>query len=55
MAGGQRLRVTHLSEMFEAIAEANVEIAEGNAARRKAFEAWPRSPGRGASTVPAAR
>ncbi|MGW0667841.1 site-specific integrase [Streptomyces sp. NPDC002746] len=33
-----RLRVTHLSEMFEAIAEANVEIAEGNAARRKAFE-----------------
>ncbi|OLZ62906.1 site-specific integrase [Streptomyces sp. IMTB 2501] len=33
-----RLRVTHLTEMFEAIAEANVEIAEGNAARRKAFE-----------------
>ncbi|WP_121712736.1 site-specific integrase [Streptomyces sp. E5N91] len=33
-----RLRVSHLSEMFEAIAEANVEIAEGNAARRKAFE-----------------
>ncbi|MFI9039453.1 tyrosine recombinase XerC [Streptomyces sp. NPDC053726] len=33
-----RLRVTHLSEMFEAIAEANVEIAEGNAARRKAVE-----------------
>ncbi|WP_159030611.1 MULTISPECIES: hypothetical protein [Streptomyces] len=24
--------------MFEAIAEADVEIAEGNAARRKAFE-----------------
>lgn len=33
-----RLRVTHLSEMFEAIAEVNVEIAEGNAARRKAVE-----------------
>ncbi|WP_235468662.1 site-specific integrase [Streptomyces platensis] len=33
-----RLRVTHLSEMFEGIAEANVEIAEGNAARRKAVE-----------------
>ncbi|MFJ2268609.1 tyrosine recombinase XerC [Streptomyces sp. NPDC087849] len=33
-----RLQVTHLSEMFEAIAEANVEIAEGNAARRKAVE-----------------
>ncbi|MFH8376194.1 tyrosine recombinase XerC [Streptomyces cyaneofuscatus] len=33
-----RLRVTHLSEMFEAIAEANVEIAEGNAARRTAVE-----------------
>jgi hypothetical protein len=33
-----RLRVAHLSELFEAIAEVNVEIAEGNAARRKVFE-----------------
>jgi integrase len=32
-----RLRVAHLSEMFEAIAEANVEIAESNAARRRAI------------------
>ncbi|MFF4725009.1 tyrosine recombinase XerC [Streptomyces mirabilis] len=34
-----RLRVAHPSEMFEAITEANVEIAEGNAARRKAMKA----------------
>ncbi|MBT2451817.1 site-specific integrase [Streptomyces sp. ISL-43] len=33
-----RLRVIHLTEMFDAIAEGNVEIAEGNAARRKAVE-----------------
>ncbi|MCX4778986.1 site-specific integrase [Streptomyces sp. NBC_01264] len=33
-----RLRVIHLTEMFDAIAEANVEIAEGNSARRKAVE-----------------
>ncbi|MFG2863138.1 tyrosine-type recombinase/integrase [Streptomyces sioyaensis] len=32
-----RLRVSHLSEMFEAISEANVDIAEGNAARRRAI------------------
>ncbi|MBC9730446.1 tyrosine recombinase XerC [Streptomyces sp. TRM68367] len=42
-----RLRVTHLSEMFEAIAEANVEIAEGNAARRKAFEDLAQIPWKG--------
>lgn len=42
-----RLRVSHLSEMFEAIAEANVEIAEGNAARRKAFEELARIPWKG--------
>ncbi|MFJ9340229.1 tyrosine recombinase XerC [Streptomyces sp. NPDC101733] len=33
-----RLRVVHLTEMFDAIAEGNVEIAEGNAARRKAVD-----------------
>ena len=33
-----RLRVSHLSEMFEAIAEANVEIVEANAARRQAID-----------------
>ncbi|MFF3273144.1 tyrosine recombinase XerC [Streptomyces chrestomyceticus] len=42
-----RLRVTHLTEMFEAIAEANVEIAEGNAARRKAFEDLAQIPWKG--------
>ncbi|MET9809041.1 site-specific integrase [Streptomyces halstedii] len=42
-----RLRVTHLSEMFEAIAEANVEIAEGNAARRKAVEDLAQIPWKG--------
>jgi len=42
-----RLRVAHLSEMFEAIAEANVEIAEGNAARRKAFEDLAQIPWKG--------
>ncbi|MFJ9868424.1 tyrosine recombinase XerC [Streptomyces sp. NPDC101165] len=42
-----RLRVTHLSEMFEAIAEANVEIAECNAARRKAFEDLAQIPWKG--------
>ncbi|WP_331452720.1 site-specific integrase [Streptomyces sp. SS162] len=42
-----RLRVSHLSEMFEAIAEANVEIAEGNAARRKAFDELSRIPWKG--------
>ncbi|MFV0135321.1 tyrosine recombinase XerC [Streptomyces sp. HMX87] len=42
-----RLRVSHLSEMFEAIAEDNVEIAEGNAARRKAFEELARVPWKG--------
>lgn len=42
-----RLRVIHLSEMFEAIAEANVEIAEGNAARRKAFEDLAQIPWKG--------
>ncbi|MFF4532615.1 tyrosine recombinase XerC [Streptomyces sp. NPDC001407] len=42
-----RLRVTHLSEMFEAIAEANVEIAEGNTARRKAFEDLAQIPWKG--------
>ncbi|MFF5139249.1 hypothetical protein ACFY6U_05785 [Streptomyces sp. NPDC013157] len=39
-----RLRVAHLPEMFEAIAEANVEIAEGNAARHKAFKGLARIP-----------
>ncbi|BDH15752.1 tyrosine-type recombinase/integrase [Streptomyces hygroscopicus] len=33
-----RLRVSHLSEMFEAIAEANVDITEGNATRRRVIE-----------------
>ncbi|MFI1867550.1 tyrosine recombinase XerC [Streptomyces jumonjinensis] len=42
-----RLRVAHLSELFEAIAEANVEIAEGNAARRKAFEDLAQIPWKG--------
>ncbi|MFJ4908818.1 tyrosine recombinase XerC [Streptomyces sp. NPDC093249] len=42
-----RLRVSHLSEMFEAIAEANVEIAEGNLARRKAMEELSRIPWKG--------
>lgn len=42
-----RLRVAHLSEMFGAIAEANVEIAEGNAARRKAFEDLAQIPWKG--------
>ncbi|WP_251069738.1 tyrosine recombinase XerC [Streptomyces sp. ISL-96] len=42
-----RIRVTHLSEMFEAIAEANVEIAEGNAARRKASEDLAQIPWKG--------
>ncbi|MFJ4125196.1 site-specific integrase [[Kitasatospora] papulosa] len=42
-----RLRVTHLSEMFEAIAEANVEIAEGNAARSKAVEDLAQIPWKG--------
>ncbi|NEY34908.1 tyrosine-type recombinase/integrase [Streptomyces sp. PRKS01-65] len=42
-----RLRVTHLSEMFETIAEANVEIAEGNAARRKAIEDLAQIPWKG--------
>ncbi|MEV0277822.1 site-specific integrase [Streptomyces sp. NPDC050610] len=42
-----RLRVAHLSEMFEAIAEANVEIAEGNVARRKAFEDLAQIPWKG--------
>ncbi|MDX3402971.1 site-specific integrase [Streptomyces sp. ME01-18h] len=42
-----RLRVAHLSEMFEAIAEANVESAEGNAARRKAFEDLAQIPWKG--------
>lgn len=50
-----RLRVTHLSQMFEAIAEDNVEIAEGNAARRKAFEDLAQIPGRGATPAPGAR
>ncbi|MFD9814474.1 tyrosine recombinase XerC [Streptomyces sp. NPDC059080] len=42
-----RLRVAHLSEVFEAIAEANVEIAEGNAARRKAIEDLAHVPWKG--------
>lgn len=42
-----RLRVSHLSEMFEAIAEANVEIAEGNAARRKAVDDLAQIPWKG--------
>ena len=42
-----RMRVTHLSQMFEAIAEDNVEIAEGNAARRKAFEDLAQIPWKG--------
>lgn len=42
-----RLRVVHLSELFEAIAEANVEIAEVNAARRKAFEDLGQIPWKG--------
>ncbi|GAB2835572.1 site-specific integrase [Streptomyces daliensis] len=42
-----RLRVTHLSEMFQAMAEANVEIAEGNAARRKATEELAQIPWKG--------
>ncbi|MFI5620754.1 hypothetical protein [Streptomyces sp. NPDC051567] len=42
-----RLRVAHLSELFEVIAEANVEIAEGNAARRKAFEGLAQIPWKG--------
>jgi integrase len=42
-----RLRVTHLTEMFEAIAEANVEIAEANTARRKAIEALSQIPWKG--------
>lgn len=33
--------------MFDAIAEANVEIAEGNAARRKAFEDLAQIPWKG--------
>ncbi|WP_329222079.1 hypothetical protein OG352_33440 [Streptomyces sp. NBC_01485] len=45
--------------MFEttaaAIAEAHVEIAEGDAARRKAIEDLARIPWRAASAVPAAR
>ncbi|MFE3018161.1 tyrosine recombinase XerC [Streptomyces sp. NPDC059256] len=39
--------MVHLSELFEAIAEANVEIAEGNAARRKAFEDLAQIPWKG--------
>src|SRR5262249_7253561 len=42
-----RLRVTHVSEMFETIAEANVEVAEGNAARRKAVEDLAEIPWKG--------
>ncbi|MGI5470250.1 site-specific integrase [Streptomyces sp. CA-132043] len=42
-----RLRVSHLSEMFEAIAEGNVQIAEANAARRKAIEDLNRIPWKG--------
>ncbi|MHB9753207.1 site-specific integrase [Streptomyces sp. BYX5S] len=42
-----RLRVAHLSELFEAIAEDNVEIAEGNTARRKAIEDLARIPWKG--------
>ncbi|MFJ2787499.1 MULTISPECIES: hypothetical protein [unclassified Streptomyces] len=39
--------MAQLSELFEAIAEANVEIAEGNAARRKAFEDLAQIPWKG--------
>ncbi|MBY8866648.1 site-specific integrase [Streptomyces sennicomposti] len=42
-----RLRVSHLSEMFEAIAEANVEIEEANAARRRAIEDLAEIPWKG--------
>ncbi|OEV13145.1 site-specific integrase [Streptomyces nanshensis] len=42
-----RLRVAHLSEMFEAIAQDNVEIAEANAARRKAIEDLAQVPWKG--------
>lgn len=42
-----RLRVTHLSEMFEAMAEDNVEIAGGNAARHKAVEDLAQIPWKG--------
>ncbi|WP_335970936.1 site-specific integrase [Streptomyces sp. CA2R106] len=43
-----RLRVAHLSEMFEAIADANVEIAESNAARHRAINDLARVPWKGA-------
>ncbi|MFC4033695.1 tyrosine recombinase XerC [Streptomyces polygonati] len=42
-----RLRVAHLSDMFEAIAEANVEIAESNAARRRAINELAQVPWKG--------
>ncbi|MCI0383629.1 tyrosine recombinase XerC [Streptomyces sp. CNQ085] len=42
-----RLRVSHLSEMFEAIAETNVEIVEANAARRKAISDLAEIPWKG--------
>ncbi|MFD7482528.1 site-specific integrase [Streptomyces mirabilis] len=42
-----RLRVAHLSEMFEAIAEGNTEIAEANDARRKAIDDLAQIPWKG--------
>ncbi|MFI2187583.1 tyrosine-type recombinase/integrase [Streptomyces sioyaensis] len=42
-----RLRVSHLSEMFEAIADANVDITEGNATRRRAIEDLAEIPWKG--------
>ncbi|MFL4494709.1 tyrosine-type recombinase/integrase [Streptomyces sp. VTCC 41912] len=42
-----RLRVSHLSEMFEAIAEANVGITEGNATRCRAIEDLAEIPWKG--------
>ncbi|WP_414505540.1 tyrosine-type recombinase/integrase [Streptomyces sp. NEAU-L66] len=42
-----RLRVSHLSEMFEAIAEANVDITEANATRRRAIEDLAEIPWKG--------
>ncbi|MFF8787329.1 hypothetical protein [Streptomyces sp. NPDC015125] len=42
-----RLRVSHLSEIFEAIAEANVTITEGSATRRRTIEDLAEIPWKG--------
>nr|WP_239502160.1 hypothetical protein [Streptomyces qinglanensis] len=50
-----RLRVSHLSEMFPDIRDANAQIPEDNAQRRAAVDELATVPWKGVEHVPAAR